>query len=317
MAQGTRQARERRRVVAGFTIIAALLATAAAIFLLDRIRLWLRDTYTVVGVFHEIGRVDEGTTVWLAGVPVGRVADVELIPPERSTGAGYAVLLEIPVENRELVREDSELRIVRPSFTGRPIVEILPGTLAAPVLAPGDTLYADPPIHARALLDDALALARSVDSLRAEAAAVDSLLRLRAPVLDQLATRLDAAGQELATLAHSLDHGPLGDFLNDREWRTALARIRETAGAIEVAVEARIATLRDAPLGRRLDAFAERARDLQLRVARLESILDEEPLGFATRYRQDPAIQEALAGIRAQIDSLVQETRKRPWRFFF
>lgn len=317
MAQRTRQGRERRRVVAGFAIIALLLAGATVIFLLDRIRMSLQDTYTVIGVFHEIGRVDKGATVWLAGFPVGRVTDVELLPPVRWSGAGYAVHLEIPVENHALVREDSEIRIVRPGFTGRPIVEILPGTPAAPALAPGDTLFADPPIRVRALLDDALAIARSVDSLRADAAIVDSLFQLRTPVLDRLASRLDVAGRELATLSNALEQGPLTAFLNDEEWRASLAQIRETAGEIELAIEARLNTIRDAPLGERLNAFAERARDLQTRVARLEEILATEPLGFTARYRQDPALRDALTAVRAQLDTLVLETRKRPWRFFF
>src|SRR5690606_31471221 len=97
-----------------YVIIVVLLAAATLIFLIDRIRMRLRDTYTIVGVFHEIGRVDEGATVWLAGFPVGRVTGVELLPPERRTDAGYAIDLELPVENRALVRGDSEVRILRP-----------------------------------------------------------------------------------------------------------------------------------------------------------------------------------------------------------
>jgi hypothetical protein len=43
----------------------------------------------------------------------------------------------------------------------------------------------------------------------------------------------------------------------------------------------------------------------------------EEPRGFPVRWEEDPAIRNAIEGVRARVDSLIDFTRHHPWRFFF
>src|SRR5690625_2785325 len=160
--------RQGRSVVPGVLLIALLLGVALAIVFSDRIARAFGSRYEFVITFHEASGLEPGSEVWVAGRPVGRVLAVSLVPPGHGT-APIAACVELPTEVQPHVRHDGEVRLGSAGVTGDAVVMIEPGTLAAPVVGPGDTIHARPSVRPDSLLGHALALRASLDSLFTEA----------------------------------------------------------------------------------------------------------------------------------------------------
>lgn len=308
--------RQGRRPTTGAALIALLIAAALLIFFLDDIARAVERTYTVVGVFPEAHEVKKGTEVRVAGVAVGRVTGLDLLPPGEDSIAHVAATLELPTRVQPQVRRDSELRLYSPHLIDPPVIDIAPGTAATPALDPGDTLYARPRPRLEPLRATVSSLGRAVDSLMASAGALETQLQARAPALRRLDAELTAAQREFAALSRQLEATPLAGFLADPAWRRSLERIQTTAAEIGRTIRARATGFGDPALARAVERLGRRADLLGERTAELRKLL-EEPRGFPARWEKDPALRNALEAVHAQLDSLAEETRREPWRYFF
>ncbi len=313
MPPGVRQG---RRIAIGAAIIAALAAAAILIFFLNSIARATRDTYPIVGLFFEAPRLRIGSKVWVAGYPVGEVTRIELLPPTGDSIPPFAATLVLPVRLRSEIRRDSKIRLTRQRLMGEPVVDLTPGTLSAPVLQPGDTLRAPPPLRTAALIEMVGTLRGAIDSLTAEEQALlrrsRPLTSLAAPIMRDLA----GIRAELLAFDRRLRAGPLPEFLADTSWRAALDRIVGQVREIDESIRARAATLNDSLYRAEFEQLARRARALQREIDELRALL-EEPRGFPGRLEEDPALRNAIATTRAQLDSLIELTRRKPWRYFF
>lgn len=309
--------RQRRRVVIGRILILGMMALAALIFGLNRLFEALRDTYLIVAVFHEAPRLHVGSMVRLAGYPAGSVVRIELLPPGTlEETPPFAATLRIDTRHRELIRRDSELRLVRQRLMSAPIVELYPGTTESPILRPGDTLRAPPPIRPRSLIATARTVRASFDTLIAEGKSLRAEFEVMAEFRATAWEALEDLAAEFGVLERGLADGPLGEFLAEPGWRQSLQRIEAEATAIAELARERVGVVRGPELGAALEEFARRADETARRVAELRELLDA-PLGFPKRWEEDNAIREAAAAARAHLDSLIEVTRRRPWRYFF
>src|SRR2546430_8295672 len=98
--------------------------------------------YTVHADFTEVGGLNEGATVRLAGVQIGRVKRVNL-PPE--PGGKVRVDLSIATRFSNRVRKNSVARIETQGLLGDRIVELSVGTMEAPPTKDGDVVLARDP----------------------------------------------------------------------------------------------------------------------------------------------------------------------------
>jgi ABC-type transporter Mla subunit MlaD len=313
MPSGVRQG---RRIAIGAALIVGLIAAAILIFYLEAILRSSRDTYSIVGIFFETPRLRIGSTVRIAGYPVGEVTRIELLPPDGDTIPPFAATLRVPVRLRTELRRDSRIRLQRLRFMGEPVVELTPGTIAAPILQQGDTLRAQPPIRTATLVEMAGALQSAIDSLLAD----EAVLRRRAESLAPLAARLrsDLAGAraEFQAFERQLRAGPLPDFLEDTTWRRTLRELAARATEIETLARARVATFSDTLQRPALESLARRAGALRAEIDALRALL-ESPLGFPRRWEEDPALRNAIEATLARLDSLIEISRRKPWRYFF
>lgn len=114
---------------------AAVLAVAAG-FLAWSMGGWDQrgqGTYPLVAAFPNVDGVERGTEIRLAGVRVGRVADVRLNPQTYYAEAELRVpqSIELPVDSAALIQSDGLL--------GGAYIELRPGG-AVETLAPGDEI---------------------------------------------------------------------------------------------------------------------------------------------------------------------------------
>jgi ABC-type transporter Mla subunit MlaD len=308
---------ERRRTIQGGLIILGLAVAVVLIFMLDPILGAFTRKYDVVAVFPEAADLVVDAPVWLSGKPVGTVRSVELEPVTTDTLGQVIVVMRLPRRVREHVRQDSRARLTSATLIGERVVDISAGSAAFPVLREGDTIRARLP---RAFAE----LTAQLDSVQA---AVDSMLGAVGAVRDRLPERVAAlrpAGRQLAEAQSELDallddiaRGPGAAALRDPELRAALGRIGTNFEALQRlagdAGDAAAGTGDELRIG--IGRMLARADTLSARLAALDQRLND-PDGFAGRFARDSALIHAVAASRAELDSLVADARRNPFRFF-
>lgn len=307
--------RQGRSVLPGVFLIALLLGVALTIVFAERIARAFGSRYEFVVTFHEAPGLEAGSEVWVAGRPVGRVVTIALVPPGHGL-ARIAANIELPTEVQPHVRHDGEVRLGSAGVTGDAVVMIEPGTLAAPVVEPGDTVHARAAVRPDSLLVHAIALRASLDSLFDEAGDLQERAAHHAPAMRALRDELSAARHGFDELATAYRDGPLAAFLKDPELPGALARARRDMEEVQRRAGERASAFEEAPPGEQFRALAQRSTLLTTRLAALRALIDDAD-GFRARWEHDPAILEALETTRAQLDSLIAETMRRPWRYVF
>jgi len=310
--------RQGRRAFRGIVIMAVLAALALAIFFLDRMSALFNRTYTVVAVASQAPDVRAGTPVWVAGVPAGTVRRVKLLPP-RDTAARVALDLELMRAVAPQVRRDSHARFGHSRMVGQTVVEVMPGTARARQLVEHDTL---PPIPPRPSAPDVSARARAVrlalDSVMADATGLRQKLARRAPALRAAAREVARARRDLSELQRAYRGGSLAQLMSIQRPNGPLAGMgQQLAGVRRVMAES---APRRAVFQRRL---APERQELQTHMRALQADLAElrrltsRSVGSLGRMQGDSAVERALAGARASLDSLVIESKKHPLRYVF
>lgn len=314
MVTGRRQG---RRAVGGALLILATIGICAFIAFLDDIIEAFTDGFSIVGVFPEATALDAGTPVWIAGRPAGAVTRVEMLRPGAAGQDRFAATLRIRSAHAPLLRRDSELTLMTPRLLSDPVVNLMPGSVTAPPLAPGDTLVARRPLTPRQVLQRVDTVRRALADLELERRQLAVRTNEMRPAMQAAADALQGAGEELQSLALAAEHGSLSRLSGDTAVHATLARIRAAAGEIASRAEARIARTRDPALADALRRLSARADTLGAHVDALRAMLQTEPHGFSARWQTDPALRNALAGVRVQVDSIVAEARRAPWRWVF
>ncbi len=309
--------RQGRRALAGALMIAALTAAALAIFFLDEVIPLFHRTYTVVAVFPTAPGLTTGSPVWVAGVEVGTIRDIRLLPP-RDTLARVALDLQLRHSVADQLRRDSQVRLTSVQLIGEKVVEVLPGSPGSPELRDGDTLHVGPSPDAAAVMSRAGEVRLALDSLRTDAAGLRARFALRQRELRAAMREAALARRELAELQAGLRGGSLARLMAIQVPNGPMSRVQARAAEIQrlfAAAQARAGrTRRDlAPEQRSLMAHT---RELQAELAALRA-LTEQPVGTLGRVQRDSALEQTLARARAQLASLMTESRKKPWRFVF
>lgn len=152
--------------------------------------LWT-PSYEIVALFPSVTGLSAEAAVAVAGKRMGRVKEIELIPPERSIGGNHILVrLDLSRQAREQIRADSRARLRLQGLLGDRFVDIVPGTPDAPILQPGDTI----PVVAPFQLEE-------------------DVLEPLAQVLDESRFLVDNLNQVSRSLVHG--EGTLGRLLVD------------------------------------------------------------------------------------------------------
>lgn len=313
----TVEPRQRRRVVLGALIISGLVAGAVLIFFLDDLRKSLREEYAIYAVIAGAPGLAEGSPVWVSGRAVGTVTSVGLLPAGADSLERVVLRLELPVDAQPHVRRDSQVRLTSVNLMSERVVDITPGTAAAPALAPGDTL-------AQVIQPTPMQLTARAAAVRAQMDAALADLRTHAPAIrarlvqtDRALNGLAAAVEQARALQADLDANPGYALLQDPAFTTSLDNVRAHAAELPVL----ISRLRDrtGPTSELRSALARlqlRADSLRVQLAVAAAAL-ENPNGTFARMQQDSALTRAIAAARAELDSLLADVRRNPLRFVF
>lgn len=309
--------RQGRRTLIGALDIAALIALALGIFFLERIETFFRRTYTVVAVFPEAPGLRAGSPVWVAGVPIGTIRDIALLPPG-DTVARVALDMELNRSVASQIRQDSRVHFASARMIGEKVVELSPGSDHSPVLQDGDTIRVERTIAPEALVASAKKLRLSLDTLMLESRGLRRQAAARQPQVRRVLREAALARQELEAVRRSLAGGGLSKLMSIQAPGGPLDRVQRRVAEVQRLVghsRERAAQFRreTAPQQRNLTGSTLR---LWADMATLRALLAQPP-GTLARVRGDSALQQGLRGTSARLDSLIAESRRNPLRYIF
>lgn len=313
----TERPRQGRRRLAGTLILIGLAAAALLIFFLDALIYATRPTYDVAAMLPAGPGLAPGAPVWLAGHQVGRVRSVALVTDGSRPGGTVVLTLELPRSIRRLVRTDSRVRMASARPLAPPAVDIRPGSAAAPIAGPRDTLQAAPTVDRIALGTRARDIGSAFDSLSADAAVLARRMDARSADARRLARGFDRVRAEWSTLDRRRRDGSLHLLFTDSSLQGRLERARAAITALAAGTST-ATTPAPGPDGAPFTAAVARlAARFDTLASRLDTFRTASAAGLPGRLARDSALTAALHAARAQLDSLIVESRTDPLRYWF
>lgn len=283
--------------------------------------------YTLVTHVADVAGLREGAPVTLAGQRVGQVSSIEFIPLERKTpGTNLEVKLAVAEKVREQIRRDSRVFIRPQGLLGDKYVDISPGTATAVVLAPGDTLVAEPTMDIEQLL------ARSASMLDSATLAVSDLRTLTSGLIagegtigrllkdDQLYAQLVVTtGALQRTLVQLNDpNGTFGRMVHDpalyNQLLGAISRV-DSLGALALGGNGTVGKLLSSDeLYQSLFSTATRADSA---ITNLSGVLNRMTTGTGTfqKLATDPELYDSLLKAVVDLQTLLSDVRANPKKF--
>jgi hypothetical protein len=257
-----------RKLTGGIVALIAIIGGALAIIAFARVGSIRGETYIAYIAADQAGGILKGTEVWLQGQKVGVVKGVDFLPTDSAVKTVLKVQVMSPF--KRFIRKDSRVEF-KPggTYVGAQVVALRIGSPSAPVLDAGDTLtrvsVIDPEIRSNELTAAGQDLPEIVGSLRA------------------------IAGDFSKTQSQ---FGSLGDS-------SRLTMVRMQLSQLEKRNEGKKGTF---SLLLRDHALADRA---QLAIVRADSLLRyTREKGTINRFAADSSLRIALAGTRAELDSV-------------
>jgi hypothetical protein len=199
---------------------------------------------------------------------------------------------------------------------GAPVIDIVPGTATSGTVIEGDTIGQGLPTTLDRLLADAEGFRTTLDSIVTAGSELAGRAMARREVSARLQRSLERLSVQFDAFSTSLEDGAWARFRADTAFATALARIEETSARLGVVFSDEGAGEGRRELTRALAGVNARARSLSASIARLQAHLAESN-GFLPRSARDSALIHAVARVRTEIDSLMAEARREPFRFVF
>jgi phospholipid/cholesterol/gamma-HCH transport system substrate-binding protein len=190
----------------GVFVLLALVAGVGMVYALGARARLFESRYTVHADFTEVGGLNEGATVRLAGVQIGRVSRVNL-PPE--PGGKVRVDLSIGRRFANRVRRDSVARIETQGLLGDKIVELSVGTAGAPPTGDDDVIAARAPADFSTIVTEGAQTMKNVAALAESLKQTADTVRKSGLVEDAAATVASARKltADVGRIVHEVEHG--------------------------------------------------------------------------------------------------------------
>ena len=307
-----------RKVTAGISIAAVLLALTLLVFFAPNVARIFQPSLRIVALMDDAGALKDNAGVWIAGRPVGLVESVKFRSIQSDSTERIAVTLRIPRKYASLVRRDSEARITSQRMIGRPVIDIAPGSPAAPQLQDMDSIRVRPHRTLEEILDKTKLLNDSFEALFAEMHAAKRPAERRVADLDRMERQFSASIEGMKQLVDALDESPIA-VLSSPQWKRAINSLSANGKSLTTQLQSAANRARAAHSEARpsLDRLASRADTISSLLAGIKAQVAETGGGLLLRAQRDSAIVAGLHEARVQLDSLIAQTKRNPLRFWF
>ena len=190
----------------------ALIAVIVFLFLLFMVGAFRTSagTYPVKVLFNFISGLETGATVRFAGMDVGRVEKVEILPSSSKAN----IQATISVDKRIILREDSEAYIDTLGLMGGKYIEVTPGTVDAGELEPGATLRGEDPLAMRTLYKRGMDVADKLEELLKNS---NGIMEDNRDGIKVIVENIEAVSADAKYLAADLKNNPWKLFWKGKE----------------------------------------------------------------------------------------------------
>ena len=309
-----------RELWPGLVMFGAIVAGVVWVFAYARIGALRGDTYALFTVTSEARGVLKGTEVWLGGQKVGQVARIAFRPPSTDTTRRLLLELAILEKYRDQIRGDTHGQIRSGgTLIGQPVVALSVGTTAAPALEPGDTLQLDPQGDTEGVASQIASASRVFPEIAQNARTIRDQFMTAEGTLGSLDERAPVELRTIRSRATEITRdatggeGTLGLAL--RGGRSELGRRVQHVLARTDTLRALLASERTSVGRFRRDSTLVRTvAELRDDVSIVRALLDRHE-GTAGRAIADGAIQMELVQLERELDVLLDDIRRRPFRY--
>lgn len=307
-----------RELAVGLIGLGAVVLIIVAVMLFAQVGGIRGKKVTLYVAADETGGLLEGGDVYLSGKKVGKITSISFRSP--STDTTERLLIEAAVLERALplIRKDSPVRIgPLGTFLGSPVLGIAAGSAAAPPAEPGDTLYADAFRVSEGVMAELAVVARDIGSLKDELGAVMGDMKTARGTFGAMAIEgprdIGRVGADFSRFSARLTRGggTVGLMMNDPQFGARFGAIRANVDSIRLLLASDRGNVGKFRRDKTLGAAIQGVRD---EVATLQQALDESR-GTAGRAMNDKAVQEELTALRRQLDELMADIKKNPFRY--
>lgn len=139
--------KNKRAVTVGIFIFLGLVILVVTVFTLGGQKRTFARAVPLKTVFEDVGGLQVGNNVWLAGVKIGTVKQLRFVP-----NTGVEVTMNIDDRVAPLIHKDSKTKISSNGLMGNKIVVIFGGSKAAPPIQRDDLLLSEKPINTEDML---------------------------------------------------------------------------------------------------------------------------------------------------------------------
>lgn len=308
---------QKRQARVGAIILAVLILAFLLIFFLADVRRMLTPTDSLVVLMPSAAGLRPGAEVWIAGKPVGEVASIEVRPPDVDSLRRVAVRVQVQRRYLDHIRRDSQARVTSFRVIGDPVLDITPGSPAAAAIAAGDSLLMRASGSAAGTMARARSLHDNLQLLLADTRTLATPARERGRQLTSLLGHLDVTKREFEAFTEAMQSGPI-NVLSDPQFNRIMGSLGSTVSELQAsfsraAARARNARSEAAPA---LDRLAARADTISRELNQLQTAVSGGG-GLLIRAQTDSSIIKGLRRAQLQLDSLIAETKREPWRFWF
>lgn len=310
-----------RQVRVGAVVTMTLLALAVSVFIIGETGQIFGERYDLTTLMPSSGGLIAGASVRLAGQDVGKVKSIDFVPLGERQAPDHVLRIVLAIDRgvRDQIRADSEARIRTQGLLGDKAIDISPGTSAAPVLEPGDTLRSAVAIDieqmiasASVLVDDLAGLLRNfrvlADTLLAGQGTAGRLLMDTSLYVELLGTSR-SLNEFLGAIGRG--EGALAQLARDD-------RIYQDLRSVIAGLDTLTSAMLDGSGTLSLLLTDERLYDrLTSTTARADSILGtlEEGQGTLGQMLTDQQVYEQLLKLLVDVQALVTELRENPEKY--
>lgn len=303
----------------GSLILIALGVLAVAVLKLGEAARLFSRRYTLVTFLANASGLQVGGSVTVAGVLVGTVRSIDLLPPDNDTTRNLVVLMDIDRAVQAQVRRDSRARLRTLGLLGDKVIDISPGTPRQAELRDGDTLRLSEALDYDAVLTqaagavgDVVALTHDLRLLTGRVVSgegtIGQLVSNRA-LYDQITATLGRANAMLARVQNA--NGTLGRLIDDPTLYRDAAQMVVAVDSLVRQVSGAQGTvgklLRDDTLYYHLVGVAAGADSMVKQVARGN--------GLVGRMLTDQQLYDQLLKAVTDLNAILADVRRDPQRY--
>ena len=187
----------KQQIKLGAFVLAGLALFLMAVFLIGSENNIFSKTFTISATFRNVEGLKEGDNVWLSGVKIGVVRDVQI-----ASEGKVVVKLMLKDKQSEFIKKDATASISSDGLVGSKIVVIRPGSSRESIL-PNDTINTNSPADTQELFNIAKDVGENTRSLTSDLSAIAKKISAGQGIVGELLSDGELA-QELRMAINNL-----------------------------------------------------------------------------------------------------------------